>query len=273
MAKKKEAQNDDLMSFLNVSDPEPEEEQGGTGAKEPTADERIAQLVGVVDGLSKQVERVQDNFMQMLSAPQGPAAAPAPQPATPPVVSMEGLPDPVENPKEYATEVNKRVTGAVTAAVESNLQNLDAQQKAQAAQAGRGDALWNDFQAQYYPELKKGLPDEVDLGSLVETAARKVLTSAQRKGADVERYMYTTSDRFMQDVAEETRKIVSPMKRAEEGEGEDPTGPTPEEAAGHRTGGILGEQGLKGKGKATDDAVGPSLVDDITEVQSKLGYF
>ncbi|KKL44396.1 hypothetical protein LCGC14_2366080, partial [marine sediment metagenome] len=113
----------------------------------------------------------------------------------------------------------------------------------------------------------------------VETAAKAVAVRAVRGIADpaqkarmLDSLMYGTPTRFMEDVFNETERVLAPLRPAA-GEGEGEKGPTPEEmAAAHRTGGIEGgAAGPKGKGAPGEEQT--TLVQDIEKIQLATGFY
>lgn len=182
-----------------------------------------------------------------------------------PQFSLENMPDIVaDDGKSYAAELAKR-----TAQYTKDLQDFhQAKQTASAPAPGQNPSeLWNEFSQSYadYAADQEG----------IEFATQKVVAQAQRKGLDVNRYMFQNSDRFFRDVV----KVYD--ERFGKPEAEEEVEPTPRRRAKRqeepedegRTGGIFG--GIDhSSGKGTPSAPPPGdMVKDLQDIQRKMGYY
>lgn len=189
-------------------------------------------------------------------------------------VDMSGLPSAADDPDGFSKGLNERLGKAISESVGA----ITTHERAVAAQANerssRTQGLWDEF-TELHPELD-------DYQDYVEVAATRVAKRAQRRGLDLDTYMFKGSDQFLSDVAEEANKIVKPLLekgKGEEGnkgeEGEKGEGEKGEEGA-DRTGGIFG--GLDGQegGGPSAEAEGlktDSLLKDLEDIQRKTGYY
>lgn len=245
--------------------------------KEPSDADRIATLLGTIEGLAGRVDQMQGDFMR-LAAGSAPVIS-APEAPKLQEVTFDGLPDQGEDPEGFAKGVNKRMTDALQANMAALSSHAAATAAASAAQSNRGDQLWSDFQESYFEKLEADLPDTItDVTPYVETAAKAVATRAVKGVADpaqkarmLDSLMYGTPTRFMEDVFKEAERVLSPLRKPTEGE-EGTTGPTPEEMAAHRTGGIdAGAAAPKGKGGPGEEQT--TLVQDIEKIQLATGFY
>lgn len=169
-----------------------------------------------------------------------------------PQVSFDNLPDPVVDPTGYGRELAARTQQAI-----QNQHIMAAYQAEQQASAnGKLDALWEDFQNQY--------ADYAGDYRRVEYAATQVANRLSRKGLDVNRYVYASSDDFFREVAAEMDDIFGSGQVEETTETEDDT----------RTVGIFG--GMESGGRPTSGTTqeGPtSMVGEIQNWQAKHGFY
>ncbi len=262
MTKAKKEKDEGYLDFLGMGD---EEEEKGRG--EPSQATQIAGLMKTIEGLSSTVDSLQHQVDYSRAAP-----APTPTVPTEPQlreISFEGLPDQMENPEGYATALNTRMAEAVQYNMRALSDHSAAAQAARAQGEGRTEQLWEDFQAQYMDKLETNLPDGVDALPYIEVAAKAVAKKAQRRGLDLDAYMYQGA--FMKDVYAEADKVLKPF-RGEEGEGGGEEHPTAEEAEAIRTGGIFGSGGV-GSEKGGEESEDKGLISDLQEVQLKSGFY
>lgn len=193
------------------------------------------------------------------------------------------LPDPALDPDGYdrATGERNRIRW------ENQQRKADFDNRQRQSVQEKVDNLWEAFGDKY--------PDMVKDKERVEFVSTQVAKDAQRRGIDVERYMFLTQDKFLDDVA---RKFVSVFG---EPEGEDdrddfednqsgrrtPASSTSRRRASNRrreedddmvsrTGGIFGGNesgGRPSRGRDADEEQGPSMIDDIQALQRKTGFF
>ncbi len=128
----------------------------------------------------------------------------------------------------------------------------------------------------------------------IDFVSTQVAKAAQRKGLDVERYMFLTQDKFLDDVAKKYIDVFGdPTESDDETEDYDDTprrrrAAAPararrqsvrrnrEEEDDNRTGGIFGGNesgGRPSRSRDSDEESGPSMIDDIQNLQRKTGFF
>lgn len=243
-------------------------ESGEAEAKDPNEAlvARLDAMEKTNKGLQEQLAGSQRHLMSLMSTPVRPAATAEPKPPAPVQVSVEGLPDPITAPEAYAKALNERISGAITTGIEGRIEYAEASRQHKASsQAGhqeRADALWEEFRETY--------PDLAEDETLVEVAVRRVSQRAQRRGVDLDTYMFRTSENFMADVAAETRKVQEKYKKADKPEPKPGEGQGAQDDPG-RTGGIFGGVPASG-GPAAPDAEG-DMVKELQDVQRKTGFY
>lgn len=272
-----EPAEENILDVLGIGgDPKTNEEPMKKAATEPSTDDRIATLLGTIEGLAGRVDQMQGDFMRLASgANPTPATPVAPKMAE---ITLDGLPDQAEDPEGYAKGLNSRMNETLQANMAALSAHQASEQATIAAGAERGNRLWEDFQSGYFEKLETDLPDTItDVTPYVEAAAKTVAAKAVRGVADpaqkarmLDSLMYGTPARFMEDVFNETERVLSPLRTpAEEGAGE---GPTPAEAVAHRTGGIEGgAPGAKAAGGSQEEK--STLVGDIEAIQRATGFY
>lgn len=185
---------------------------------------------------------------------------------------FSGLPDPITEPDAYQKEFSKRISANLQAKFERDQAQRDAQAAAQRDQGARVDGLWGDFEEKY--------PDLAEHKDLVEVAAIAVANKARAKGVDVQKYMFTASDQYIEDVAQEMKKRFGKAlevigKGDEETEaGEESGGTMADALASARTRGISGGLPTSGKPKAGGDdapSARDDLITDLHKVQRAMG--
>ena len=257
----------DWLSQPNMGDDEPNPEKDKGGEEEPS---ETAQLIALIQ---EQNRNIQDQVRQSNETAMGIAAGAQPKPQAPVApqpreVSFDGLPDPVAEPQAYHTEVARRVQATTEANVLAR--TTYEREAAQHQQQGvtRADGLWDEFKDRYGDTYKGMVEDGADLESFAETAARRVLAKAQRRGVDPDTLMFGNTDRFFREVNDELGVILAPLAKKGDGEGE---GEGEEEEA-NRTGGILGSKPA-GTGGSQDvkDAEG-NMISEIYDIQKKTGF-
>lgn len=273
---KKEKKDDSILDYLNLGGEPVKEEKveskgGGDEGGPKTSEDTVLNLIKSVEGLSSRMNQMQDSMLGMATGRTG-ALPQAPAEPKLQEIDFAGLPNPVEDLDGYQKGINERMTTTL----QTNMRALSTHDRAVTAAndavTQRGDNLWDTFQSRYYPELEKDLPEEVKkrLKSYAQAATTEVAARAQKKGVNLEAFMYGSSDLFLKEVFDETEAMLTPLRAKPEGE--DKEHPTPEEIEAHRTGGILGESGMKSK-KASGEDNDPGMVSDIQELQKKGGYF
>lgn len=191
------------------------------------------------------------------------------------------LPDPALDPKGFSDASIRR--GEVAA--ENRRRRDEFNNRKQNEIAEKVDSLWADF-GDKYPDMA----DDKDRIDFISTAIAK---DALKRGVNVERYMFLTRDKFIDDVA---AKYISVFGDPSDGDAdfeEDRSNnrraearPAPRRRTNNRdrsedeyvgrTGGIFGgtESGSRPSRTRNDDEDnGPSMLDDIQALQRKTGFF
>lgn len=181
-------------------------------------------------------------------------------------VSFEGLPDPVADPENYQKQLNARINAALRTNVEAMAGYQTDLQQQQASQASRTDGLWKEF-AENHPKLAEH-PD------FVEVAARKVIARANTRGLDTEKYMFSASAQFIEDVAKEMEGTFGKVLEADkDGDGDEDKGEDGDNAAAassDRTGLDI-RPASKPNGKADDNP--GDMIKDLHALQRAAGFY
>ncbi len=141
------------------------------------------------------------------------------------------------------------------------------------------DGLWEDF-GDLYPDYDQ---------ERVEFAAGKVAEKAKRKGIDVEKYMFVTSERFIKDTAKEYERLFGvpeeddddtsipkrtrKAKPARDGQTRNRRVRDDNDDDDGRSASIFGGQesgGRPGRREPNDEL---NMIDDIQALQRKTGFF
>lgn len=238
------------------------------------------------DTLAKQLADLQTRLsesektnMALLSTPQwrSQVTDQAPQDVKPESVA---LPDPALDPDGYDAALARR--NQIRDENARRRQEFDNQR--QSSLKEKVDDLWNAFTDQY--------PDMSEDKEKIDFVASQVAKEAQRRGVDVERYMFVTRDKYLSDVAD---KYVKVFGDPADNEGDDDFEDTPrsrrastssaprtrsnrrdrsEDDNVGRTGGIFGGAESGGRpSRGRDEESGPSMIDDIQALQRKTGFF
>lgn len=236
---------------LPYNDPDGDEE----GAKKGEED-KLTELQKQIEAQNAAIEALKaQNFTLMaqpLTAQVQKPTPPAPKP------DLSGLPNPVDDPDGYAAGVSERTI----AHIEATRGYEAALAQEEGKKAGRVEQLWDDFQTLH--------EDYAANPTRVKFIAGEVAARAAARGIDVERYMFTHSDKFMADVAAAYDKEFGKPKRA--GEAEAGAEETITEAT--RTGGAFG--GIETGGRVVDRGDkqrADTMFADIRDFQKKHGFY
>lgn len=171
-------------------------------------------------------------------------------------VDLKDMPDPATDMEAYNSELAKRVNTAVQAQTQAVGTRLTQQFEQRTAT----DRLWNGFREKH-PEWAKYEP-------LVETVAKRVVSDADAKGVDLQKYMFSQPDLFYSDLDKALSasygKLLDDAEEEEGDEGDD----------NNRTSGLAGQPGVSaGKGKGAGEPKGGSMLDDLAKVQRSMGLY
>ena len=249
---KKREESEDIPSVLEHFNIEETEEPT---KPEPKKEVDIDALVTRLDRLENDNRTLQQSNLALMSTP----VAPIPAPTIPVLQTPSDLPDPVTEPELYASAIERRVEEKITA---RNAEASEAKKREDDANS-RVSALWDQFAADGKYDDYAEFPDRVSF------AAEKVATRAGRKGLDLNRYMYVTTDQFFIDVASEMDKIfpkVAPVAKTSDEDDKD-------DDDAERTGGIFG--GLETGSKLSDDKKDEKgdMITDLIALQRKSEFF
>ncbi len=250
--KKRDADISDDSGILEHFGIEPVEEKNETKKAEPSTE--VDALVARLDRLEQDNRTLQQSNLALMSAPK-PVYDPGPPPIVEPV--QADLPDPVSDPAAYNAEINRRMDARIDSVVASVTQQFETKQQG----TSRVDALWDEF-AESHSEYAENQ-------DRVEFAATKVVQRAQKKGVNLDTYMFTTSDQFFSDVTKEMDKTF-PKADPKPAEG-DPK--PPEDGEELRTGGIFGGAESGSKPAASEKDTGGDLLTDLQDLQKASGFF
>jgi hypothetical protein len=195
------------------------------------------------------------------------------------------LPDPALDPDGFSKANLRRIE-----VVNANQRKLrDAEDRKNKTVQEKADALEKAF-AEKYPELAQD-KERLDYISI------KVAQDAQKRGLDVQRYMFLTQDKFLDDVAKRYVKVFgepepledddldfdyeenrsSNLRAAPRTRGRPRArsrNRSEDDGMVSRTAGIFGGNESGGRpGRGRDDDKGPDMIDDIHAIQRKTGFF
>lgn len=243
-------QNFGPMDFPDIGGPDPSDVQD-------TKSDPNAELQRQLDEMRAQNTRLQEDLARVVSVPQVTVA-----PTAPKGISYDNLPDPVTDPAAYGQALGQRI-------VENAQAQRGYEQTNQAIvqeREGKIEALWEDFD-NAYPEIAK---DKEGMEFVVMQVAKR----AKTRGADLDRYMFVTREKFMGDVAkayearfgeaEDDEPAPKPRRQRARPDDDEPT----------RTS-VFG--GLEGGGRPTqvakDNPSESSMVKEIQEMQLSSGFY
>ncbi|HEY6018502.1 MAG TPA: hypothetical protein VIY48_00945 [Candidatus Paceibacterota bacterium] len=241
-----------MRGFLRPDLPFDDRSLGGdtkTVQQAPDVSAQLAELSANLKRLEEQNQTLQRTNMALMGQPmqeQMPQFGPE-------AVNFDNLPDPVTNPKEYAAEIIRR--GDEVLQARAARQNWENQKRNDITE--RVDGIWGKF-AEQYPEYAANT-------DLVEYAATKAVAEAKRSGMDPNKYMFSATPAFFNDVVKTLQGLgVNPEKEDEE----DTTPAT-------RTAGIPGgleSGGRMTQGKDPDEERIPSLMEELRGWKEKTGF-
>lgn len=175
-------------------------------------------------------------------------------------VDLSGLPNPDEDWEGYNKGLQERINAAQQAAVHQVQTTVTAQFEQRTAI----DRLWSGFREKY--------PEWAAYEPLVESVSRRVVSEAENRGVDLERYLFSTSDLFYGDLEKALKAGYGKLlEEGEEGEEEGDDQDTREPDG--RTSGLDGPLGAVRHGKSKEPTKGPSMLDDLAKVQRSMGLY
>lgn len=248
------------------------EHNGGVAADDKY--EKLAEQIAELQRLNEETRR---ENMALLSTPRNVSQVGFVETK----VDSVPLPDPALDPDGYDAAVGKRQ--------EIRSQNADRKRDFDRTRQqeinDKVDGLWEAFGDRY-----ADMAEDKERIDFVSTA---VVKAAQKRGVDIERYMFVTQDKFLSDVA---KKYVEVFGEPDSNDADDfDDAPRSRRASSRdtsrsrtrsrsrqeddegRSTGIFG--GNESGGRASqrrdrdDDENGPNMIDDIQALQKKTGFF
>lgn len=246
MAKK---QDESILDFFNL------DERGNPKQAAPQVD--------ALDELQKRLTALEDENRRLRQTSQAlQTAAPRVQqdiPAPPKLDLTDGLPDYVSDPEGFNRALAERVSAYTNGVVE----HRDAQRNAAAQQQNdikaKTDRLWKGFTEKY-----ESLKDQTEL---VEFAAGRVLAEKQAQGLDIERYAFTSSEDFYEDVAKRVYTLNPALAPKQD------TDPFNRDVPEGRTAGVFGGQESGGRPAEQSRDVPGDFIADVKALQKIGGFF
>lgn len=191
------------------------------------------------------------------------------------------LPDPALDPDGFSHANLRRIEAQEQN--RRNRENADARRREEIKE--KVDGLWQDF-TERFPEMA----DDQERIDFVSTA---VVKQAMKRGINVDRYMFLTRDKFLEDVAQKYTEVFgepsddtdddyedTPRSRRASANSSTRARPRNRERAENepmgRTGGIFGgteSGGRPSRSRSDDFENGPDLIDDLQAMQKKSGFF
>jgi len=175
-------------------------------------------------------------------------------------VDLKDMPDPATDLEAYNRELAQRVNAAVQAQTQAVGQQLSQQFEQRTAT----DRLWNGFREKH-PEWAKFEP-------LVETVAKRVVSDADARGVDLQKYMFSNPDLFYQDLSKALDAGYGKLL-AEGGDEDEDTDEGGDD--NNRTMDLGGQPSANRARKAGGDPAkgAPSMLDDLGKVQRSMGIY
>lgn len=192
------------------------------------------------------------------------------------------LVDPALDPDGYANALAQRTR------IENDnaRKTFDADNRRQLTVKERADNLKAAF-AEKYPHLV----DDEDSENRIDFISTRVAQAAQKRGVNVERYMFQTTDKFVDDVAKQYIKTFGEPETGEEDfeDNFEDHRPAPrarskpasrrrnrqeDDNVVSRTSGIFGGSESGGRpGRTVDEETGGGMIEDIHAIQKKSGFW
>jgi hypothetical protein len=192
------------------------------------------------------------------------------------------LPDPALDPNGYDKALAER--NRIRADNDRRREAADNRKKQDINE--KVEDLWDAFAEKY--------PDMADDKERIDFVSTQIARQAAKRGVNVERYMFLTRDKFLDDVAakyidvfgdpsgegeddkfEDAPRSNRALSRSNSGRRSNNRNRQEDEYVG-RTGGIFGGNesgGRPSRGRDADEESGPSMIDDIYAIQRKSGFF
>lgn len=249
--------------------------ESSIGDKKPE-DDRYEKLANQLAELQTRLSESEKTNMALLTSPQRYSQVnDAPIEVKPESVA---LPDPALDPEGY----DKAKAERDNIRYENRRRQEDFKTRQERSNQNKIDGLWDDF-ADRFPDI--------DDKERIDFVATKVAQDALKRGLDVERYMFVTRDKFMNDVAKKYEDVFGLPEVDDENNEEDtrrssraasrPRGRPrannrnrQEDEYVGRTAGVFGGNESGGRpSRGGEEDTGPSMIDDIQAIQRKTGFF
>lgn len=181
--------------------------------------------------------------------------------ASQPSIDFEGLPDPTVDREGFLKGATQRMQTAVAGAATKVLEDARQAAARQTASADKVNGLWAEFQEKY--------EDLGEYTDLVQVAAERTARKLQSRGLNVETYIDTNRDGFLEEIASDVRKTVNKIK------GLDENGNSISEDDDEGRAVVQGgSAGGTSRGTKKPGSEKPSLfVNELKSIQKELGIF
>lgn len=183
------------------------------------------------------------------------------------------LPDPAVDPDGFASAMERRTE----IKLENSRRREAAERKRNEDIDEKIENLWTDFGRQF--------PDIAGNKKRVEFAATQVIANAQKRGIDVNRYMFATQGKFFKDVAKEYDEVFGDIDTGDEDDYDTQVSSSrrrnsrnrnrSEDEPVGRTAGLFGggPGGRRTSKKAEEDETSGGLIDELQKIQKSSGFF
>jgi hypothetical protein len=216
--------------------------------KAPDYSAQLAELTANMKRMEERNATLERTNMALMGQPQ------VQQPQFGPTeVDTKGLPDPVTDAEGYARELMNRANTALNNRQAIAKYNQDQQQTIQE----RVNGIWERFASEH-----KGYADKQEL---VEFAASKAMAAAKAQGMDPNKYMFSATPTFFNDVVKNLKSMG--INEQEEEQEDEPVTRTAGIAGGLESGGAMS------KGKDPDEQRIPTLMEELRGWKEKTGFY
>lgn len=241
------------------------------------SDARIEALAKQLTDMQNRLSEAERTNMALLTMPQGNRSQVTDQPMFVDPMTVK-LPDPALDPDGFDAATARRNE----LRDQNRTSKAEFESRRKREQDDKVEDLWANFSSKF--EDYAGDREKIDFVSI------KLAKAAQRRGIDVERYMFVTQDKFMQDIVSEYNKVFGePVVDDNRDEDREDTRrsasrrdarSTPrrrnreEDVYEDRTRGVFGGNEGGGRARSGKDAeTGPTMIDDLYAIQKGSGFY
>lgn len=249
-----EKTQDDTFGPMSFGDIGAEADATAAAEKAKPAEPTVAELLAKIEVMNTRMDRREQ---ELISSIQTPVAIPA-APVVVAPIDYSKLPDPVVDAAGFAAGL----TAMVQAQFDARMANENTSRQVAQTREQKLTNLWEDF-SNAYPEIAGDTEN-------MELIAMKVSNKAKRQGIDLDRYMFGTPQKFMDDMAKSYEQVFG-----------DATGdpePTPRKRVAadtdepNRTS-VFG--GIESGGRPSNPVTAgvTDMIKDMHLIQQKSGFF